>query len=72
MVVPAVLVGIAGHALWNGSTVLLDVWLADASAFTQFFAFIGWILFLVVLVLQAGRRLFAAALMDADRPNGTF
>jgi RsiW-degrading membrane proteinase PrsW (M82 family) len=64
-VVPAVLVGIAGHALWNGSTVVLDVWLSDASVVTQVLGTIGWILFLVVLVLQAGRRLFAAALTDA-------
>jgi len=32
---------------------------------------IGWVLFLVVLVLQAGRRLFAAALSDAYMATGT-
>jgi hypothetical protein len=45
--------------------VVLDVWLSDASVVTQVLGTIGWILFLVVLVLQAGRRLFAAALTDA-------
>ena len=72
VLLPALLVGIAGHALWNGSTVALDAWLVDASAVTQFIAFVGWILFLVALVLQAGRRLFAAALMDAQTSGGTF
>ncbi len=71
-VVPAVLVGIAGHALWNGSTVVLDVWLGGTSAVTQLLVSFGWILFLVVVVLQAGRRLFAAALADQDMPSGTF
>ncbi|DAC08176.1 MAG TPA: PrsW family intramembrane metalloprotease [Candidatus Poseidoniales archaeon] len=71
-VIPAVLVGIAGHALWNGSTVLLDVWLGGASLFTQAAVMIGWILFLVVLVLQAGRRLFGAALEDAFGPRNLF
>ena len=68
-VIPAVLVGIAGHALWNGSTVLLDVWLGGATLLTQAVVMIGWILFLVVLVLQAGRRLFGAALEDAFGPR---
>ena len=72
VVVPALLVGIAGHALWNGSTVVLDAWLVDASVVTQFIVFVGWILFLIALVLQAGRRLFAAALMDAQTSRGTF
>ncbi|MEC9161426.1 MAG: PrsW family glutamic-type intramembrane protease [Candidatus Thermoplasmatota archaeon] len=72
VLLPALLVGIAGHALWNGSTVVLDAWLVDASAVTQFIAFVGWIFFLVALVLQAGRRLFAAALMDAQTSGGTF
>jgi len=69
-VVPAVLVGIAGHALWNGSTVVLDVWLSGASVLTQVLGTIGWILFLILLVLQAGRRLFAAALNDAYTAKG--
>ena len=43
VVVPALLVGIAGHALWNGSTVVLDAWLVDASVVTQFIVFVGWI-----------------------------
>ena len=60
------------HALWNGSTVVLDAWLVDASVVTQFIVFVGWILFLIALVLQAGRRLFAAALMDAQTSRGTF
>jgi RsiW-degrading membrane proteinase PrsW (M82 family) len=69
-VVPAVLVGIAGHALWNGSTVVLDAWLSGASMLTQVLGTIGWILFLILLVLQAGRRLFAAALNDAYTAKG--
>ena len=58
--------------MWNGSTVVLDVWLGGTSAVTQLLVSFGWILFLVVVVLQAGRRLFAAALADQDMPSGTF
>jgi hypothetical protein len=65
-----VLVGIAGHALWNGSTVVLDGWLSNASDLTYLLVTFGWILFLVVLVLQAGRRLFAAALSDSYMATG--
>jgi hypothetical protein len=37
---------------------------------TQVLGTIGWILFLILLVLQAGRRLFAAALNDAYTAKG--
>jgi RsiW-degrading membrane proteinase PrsW (M82 family) len=67
-VVSALLMAIAFHAAWNGTSLVMSMLVAESVAGFAFMLVVDAIL--ILAVLHTGRRLFGAAMMQAGRASG--